>query len=69
VRRVDPSRLVGAYEIGERLGAHYRTVHAWHQRHADFPKPIAHLKAALIWYWPDVEKWAKKTGRLPKPKK
>jgi hypothetical protein len=25
-----------------------------------------HLRQALIWNWPDVERWAKVTGRLPK---
>ncbi len=29
----------------------------------DFPQPVATLKAGLVWAWPDVEKWAKATGR------
>lgn len=26
---------------------------------------MAELTAALVWAWPDVEKWVRKTGRLP----
>lgn len=41
-----------------------RTIHAWARRHDDFPKPLGVLKSAMLWHWPDVEKWARKTGRL-----
>ncbi|MDF1597044.1 MAG: hypothetical protein P1T08_13270 [Acidimicrobiia bacterium] len=65
-RRVDSELLVGASEIAERLGvARAQVVHTWRRRHADFPLPVAQLQSALIWYWPDIEKWAKITGRLP----
>lgn len=64
-RKVDVDELVGAAEIADRLGFEPRTVHAWHSRHRDFPAPVAELTAALVWAWPDVEKWARKTGRLP----
>ncbi|MDQ4089351.1 MAG: hypothetical protein M3163_03485, partial [Actinomycetota bacterium] len=64
-RKVDVEELVGAAEIGRRMGAAARTVHAWRRRHTDFPEPVAELSAALVWAWPDVEAWAKKTGRLP----
>ena len=61
------SKLVGTTEIAERLGVkRQHVVHDWRRRYPDFPKPVAHLKTALIWYWPDVERWAKQTGRLPK---
>jgi len=58
-------QLVGAAEIAERLGVKRSTVvHDWRRRHADFPQPVAQLKTALVWAWPDVEKWARRTGRL-----
>jgi hypothetical protein len=61
--------LVGAAEIAERLNiAHVETIHNWRRRYPDFPKPIASLKQALIWNWPDVKAWAKKTGRLTIPR-
>jgi predicted DNA-binding transcriptional regulator AlpA len=67
-RRLDVDQLVGTTEIAQRLGVKRQgVVHDWRRRHADFPKPVAHLKTALVWYWPDVRKWAKATGRLPKP--
>ena len=57
--------LVGAEEIAERLGvAHVETAHVWRRRHADFPQPVKKLRRAMVWAWPDVEAWAKPTGRL-----
>jgi hypothetical protein len=29
----------------------------------DFPKPVADLAMGLVWYWPEIERWAKATGR------
>ena len=64
-RRIDVDQLVGAAEIAERLAVKRPNVIAdWRRRHPDFPEPVAKLKQALVWNWPDVEKWAKKTGRL-----
>jgi transposase-like protein len=64
-RRVDVAELVGAAEIADRLGlAHPEAVHNWRRRHQDFPEPVTRLRQAMIWYWPDVEKWARQTGRL-----
>ena len=63
-RRIDADGLVGAAEIADRLGlAHAEGVHTWRRRHADFPEPVARLRQAMIWYWPDVEKWAHSNGR------
>lgn len=57
--------LVGAAEIAQRLGlAHPQTVHKWRSRYPDFPEPVARLRQALVWAWPDVEAWARRTGRL-----
>jgi hypothetical protein len=64
-RTVDVEQLVGAAEIAERLGSDRTTfVHDLKRRHPDFPKPVAKLKAGLVWAWPDVEAWARATGRL-----
>ena len=63
-RKLDADDLVGAAEIAERLGlAQVQTVHTWRRRHPDFPEPVARLKQALIWSWPDVDTWARTTGR------
>ncbi len=62
---IDPGLLVGAPEIAERLGlARPQVVHNWRYRHADFPVPIAELRQGNVWYWPDIEEWLRKTGRL-----
>lgn len=64
-RKVSVDDLVGAAEIADRLGlAQPQTVHSWRRRYADFPAPVAQLQTALIWVWPDVEAWARASGRL-----
>jgi hypothetical protein len=59
-------KLVGAAEIANRFGVRRsQVIHVWRQRHRDFPAPIVgHLTVGLLWYWPDVERWGRKTGRL-----
>lgn len=34
------------------------------RRHEAFRPPVAEINQAMIWNWPDVEAWAKATGRL-----
>jgi predicted DNA-binding transcriptional regulator AlpA len=58
-------QLVGAAEIADRLGlGRGSVVHDWRRRHPDFPAPVATLSMGLVWVWPDVEAWARRTGRL-----
>lgn len=67
-RKVDVEALVGTHEIAERLGAASpEVVYSWRRRYADFPSPITRLRIGFVWNWPDVEKWARKTGRLQPP--
>ena len=57
--------LVGAAEIAERLGlSHPQTVHTLRRRDPAFPAPVATLRQAMVWSWPDVAAWARSTGRL-----
>jgi hypothetical protein len=66
-RRVEVDNLVGAAEIAQRLNLRLaQTVHDWRRRHPSFPQPIARLSMGLLWNWPDVERWARRTGRLPR---
>lgn len=66
-RKLDVDQLVGATEIAERLGVRRpQVVHDWRRRHAAFPQPVLRLQQALVWYWPEIEKWARTTGRLQK---
>jgi hypothetical protein len=65
-RQVDVTQLVGTAEIAKRLGVKRpELVHDWRRRHADFPDPVARLAIGFVWAWPDVETWARRTGRLP----
>lgn len=63
-RSVDVNELVGAAEIADRLGIARQSVHQLSKRHRDFPHPVATLRQAMVSAWPDVESWARKTGRL-----
>lgn len=63
-RAVDVGDLVGASEIADRLGIARQSVHQLRRRHPDFPAPVVSLRQALVWAWPDVEAWARRTGRL-----
>jgi hypothetical protein len=61
----DVDQLVGAAEIADRLGLQSTSViHDWRQRHSDFPQPVLTLRMGLLWHWPAIERWARKTGRL-----
>lgn len=56
--------LVGTAEIAERLGMKRpQVVHDWRRRHADFPAPVTMISGVHVWLWPDVERWARDTGR------
>lgn len=61
---MDVEDLVGTAEIAERLGVKRpQVVHDWMRRHEGFPEPVATLSNIRVWAWPDVERWAKATGR------
>lgn len=58
-------QLVGASEIAKRTGVkRTQAVHMWSRRYSDFPDPVVKLDMGFVWYWPEVERWARKTGRL-----
>ena len=57
--------LVGVAEIAKRLGVGTSVVHDWQRRHEEFPSPIVRLKMGFLWTWPDVQAWARSTGRCP----
>lgn len=58
-------QLVGVTEIATRLRLkNVQTVRDWRRRYDDFPKPVASLAMGLVWSWPEVERWARATGRI-----
>ena len=64
-RQVDLDDLVGAAEIAKELGlGRTSVVHDWRRRYPDFPAPVKRLGTFNLWLWPDVEAWARATGRL-----
>jgi hypothetical protein len=64
-RKVDLDHLVDATEIASRLDVRRpQVVHDWRRRHKDFPAPVRQIANVHIWLWPDVERWARQTGRL-----
>jgi hypothetical protein len=69
-RKIDADGLVGSREIARRVGAKRpEHVHWWVHHDALFPAPVAVLgsgtgRKTYVWYWPDVERWARRTGRL-----
>lgn len=70
-RRVDVDQLVGAREIAARLGfKRIQVVHYFVRSDDTFPDPVFSVTdtqgGARVWYWPDVERWARRTGRLPR---
>lgn len=58
---------VGEKEIGERLGVRKQTVAMWLHRPpvVPLPPPRWTVSGNPAWNWPDVEAWARDTGRLP----
>jgi hypothetical protein len=57
--------LVGAAEIVDRLKrGSPKLVTDWRRRYPDFPAPVLELSMGNLWLWPEVEAWAKATGRL-----
>lgn len=57
--------LVGTADIAHRLGVkRHQVIHDWIRRYSNFPAPVAEISGVKVFAWPDVEKWAKATGRL-----
>jgi predicted DNA-binding transcriptional regulator AlpA len=64
--KIDPADLLDANEVAGLLGlAHRQAVSTYRSRYADFPEPVVVKAACVLWHRPDVEAWARKTGRLP----
>lgn len=67
-RELDVDQLVSARAITERLGyRNVQVVHFWWRTDATFPPPVYALegqRGARLWYWPEVEAWARASGRL-----
>lgn len=54
---------VGTLDIADRLGVKKETVAMWRYRGL-MPEPQWSVSKQPAWNWPDIEQWAKETGRL-----
>jgi hypothetical protein len=54
---------VGSADIARRLGVQRLTVVQWRKRGL-LPEPKGTASGAPLWDWPDIEAWARATGRL-----
>ena len=54
---------VGAAEIAGRLRVRPQTVHTWRHRNL-MPQPRWTVSGQPAWDWPEIEAWARRTGRL-----
>lgn len=62
----DMCEPVGTVEIAARLGVTRDAVDAWRMRRktVTFPEPRWTVGGRPAWDWPDIERWARETGRL-----
>jgi predicted DNA-binding transcriptional regulator AlpA len=51
------------WEVAEMLSVSRQRVHQLLRHHADFPAPVAELKAGKIWLKRDIVEWARRSGR------
>lgn len=56
--------LVAVAEIAQMLGVSKQRVYQLLEEDDTFPKPAERLTVGRIWRRADVEKWAKRTGRV-----
>ena len=64
-RMVDVDDIVGPGEIAQRLRVSQTSmIHHWRRRDPSFPEPLFTRLAGSFWLWPEVERWARSTGRL-----
>ena len=64
-RQVYIEDIVDASTIADRLAlSHRETVSNFVKRYPDFPAAIGMWGRTRLWVWPEVEKWARATGRL-----
>lgn len=56
--------LVGVAEIAKLLGVSRQRVNQLLHEDDSFPTPVAQIEAGRVWLRPDIEAWARQTGRL-----
>ena len=67
LKKVDLSDLIDAKAVAELLGLAQRTsVSVYQRRYLDMPRPVIDMGRGRckLWLRPEVETWARQTGRL-----
>ena len=72
-RLVDVDHLVSAIQIAGRLGCARPTVYSWIETDPAFPLPVftsagPTSRGVRLWYWPEVDRWAERTGKRRTPR-
>ena len=65
--RVNSEDLIDSLGVAEILGlAHRESVTTYLNRYPDMPRPVVELGKGRVRLWlrPEIEGWAKRTGRL-----
>ena len=65
--RINSEDLVDSAIVAEILGlSHRESVTTYLRRYADMPRPVVELGRGRVRLWlrPEIEAWAKRTGRL-----
>jgi predicted DNA-binding transcriptional regulator AlpA len=65
--RVNTEDLIDARGVAEILGlSQPNSVSTYQHRYPDMPRPVVNLGQgrALLWLRPEIERWAKQTGRI-----
>jgi glutathione-regulated potassium-efflux system ancillary protein KefG len=65
--RVNSEDLIDSLEVAKILGlSHRNTVTTYLRRYPDMPRPVVELGTGRVRLWlrPEVEAWARRTGRL-----
>lgn len=55
--KVDVDELVTGAEVGRRVGLSRERIRQLAERD-DFPKPVGRAGVAILWRWPDVQRWS-----------
>lgn len=61
---LNASLLVGLTEISEKADVSRSAVGNWVMRYEDFPEAVVILASGPVFYWPEVKKWLRETGRV-----
>ena len=60
---VELSELITGGELARRLAISRQRMHQLRESDPAFPPALGKVGHAFVWRWPDVQAWARRTGR------